>query len=140
MKLMPLDDVDRKILEILKRDARLPFLKVAEEVGISEGAVRRRVKKLMEAKVLKRFTIETFEEEASAIMLISVDPAIPTFKVSSELKKIDGVKKVYEVTGESDIVALLSAKTMDELNACIDKARSIEGTLKTNTLMVLRSW
>jgi DNA-binding Lrp family transcriptional regulator len=54
--------------------------------------------------------------------------------------KIDGVQKVFEVTGEFDIVALLSAKDTPALNGCIEKARMLEGTNRTNTMMVLRYW
>ncbi len=136
---MSIDDVDKKIIEILKLDSRIPFLKIARQIGVSEAAVRQRVKKLIETGVLKRFTIEV-KDEASAIMLISVDPSTPTFKISNELKKINSVEKVYEVTGESDIVVFLSARNIDELNSCIDKVREVEGIVKTNTLMVLRAW
>jgi DNA-binding Lrp family transcriptional regulator len=136
---MNIDEVDEKIINILKADSRVPFLKIAKQIGVSEAAVRQRVKRLVESGVLKRFTIET-SGEASAIMLISTNPSIPTFKISNELKKINGVEKVYEVAGESDIVVFLSAKNINELNVCVDKAREDEGIVKTNTLMVLRSW
>ncbi|MBS7655762.1 Lrp/AsnC family transcriptional regulator [Candidatus Bathyarchaeota archaeon] len=136
---MDIDEIDKKIIDILKLDSRIPFLKIARQIGVSEAAIRQRVKRLVESGVLKRFTIETLEE-TSAIMLISVDPSIPTFKISNELKKINGVEKVYEVAGESDIVAFLSTKNINELNACVDKAREVKGVIKTNTLMVLRSW
>ncbi len=43
-----MDEIDKKIIEILKEDSRTPFLKIAEMLGISEGAVRNRVKRLME--------------------------------------------------------------------------------------------
>jgi DNA-binding Lrp family transcriptional regulator len=135
---MAIDEIDKKIIEILKLDSRIPFLKIAKQIGISEAAVRQRIKKLIETGILKRFTIEV-KKEASAIMLISVDPSIPTFKVSVELKKINGVEKIYEVTGESDIVVFLSAGNIDELNSCIDKVREVEGVTKTNTLMILKS-
>ncbi len=135
---MVIDEIDKKIIEILKLDSRIPFLKIAKQIGISEAAVRQRIKKLVETGILKRFTIEV-KKEASAIMLISVEPSIPTFKVSVELKKINGVEKIYEVTGESDIVVFLSAGNIDELNSCIDKVREVEGVTKTNTLMILKS-
>mgnify|MGYP000490911529 CR=1 FL=1 len=135
---MAIDEIDKKIIEILKLDSRIPFLKIAKQIGISEAAVRQRIKKLVETGILKRFTIEV-KKEASAIMLISVDPSIPTFKVSVELRKINGVEKIYEVTGESDIVVFLSAGNIDELNSCIDKVREVEGITKTNTLMILKS-
>jgi len=134
------DEIDQKIVEILKRDARMPYLEMAKLLRMSEGAIRRRVRKLVESGIIRRFTVEVVQEGSAAVMLVSVNPSMPTSQVSRAMLKIDGVNKVYEVTGEFDIVALLLAKDTQALNACIEKTRMLEGTSRTNTMMVLRSW
>jgi Lrp/AsnC family transcriptional regulator of lysine biosynthesis len=134
------DEIDRKIIEILKRDARTPYLEMAKILKMSEGAIRRRVKRLVESGVIQRFTIETNQEGPAAVMLVSANPSIPTSQISKAMLKIDGVQKVFEVTGEFDVVALLSAPDTPRLNACIEKTRMLEGTNRTNTMMVLRYW
>jgi Lrp/AsnC family transcriptional regulator of lysine biosynthesis len=139
VKVLP-DDIDQKIIEILKRDARTPYLEMAKTLKMSEGAIRRRVKKLVESGTIQRFTIETVQQGPAAVMLVSANPSIPTSNISKAMLKIDGVQKVFEVTGEFDIVALLSAPDTPTLNACIEKARMLEGTNRTNTMMVLRYW
>ncbi len=53
-----LDKIDEKIISILKRDSRKAFVEVAQEVGLSESAVRRRVKNLVQNGTIKKFTIE----------------------------------------------------------------------------------
>ena len=53
-----LDDVDLRIIDLLKQNSRMSFIEIGKRVGLSEGAVRRRVKLLVEKGVIKRFTIE----------------------------------------------------------------------------------
>ena len=134
-----LDEVDKKIIEILKQDARTSHVAMSKSLRLSEGAIRRRIKKLVKDGLIRRFTIETSEEGPAAVMLVSVSPSVPTSQVSTALKKTKGVKKVYEVTGEFDVIALLSGSDTSALDACIEKARMLEGTARTNTMMVLKS-
>jgi len=136
-----MDEVDEKIIQILKKNGRASYGDIGKEVGLSEGAVRVRVKKLLESGVIKRFTIETgLLDKSEALSLISVDPSIPTSDVSAALRSIPGVESVYEVTGEYDIAVIISAGTIGEVNECVEKIRKVEGVLDTNTMIVLRKW
>ena len=135
-----LDKIDEKIISILKADARKAFVEIAQEVGLSESAVRRRVKNLVENGTIKKFTIEMgVSNKTSAITLISVSPSTDTSKVSERLKSLKGVDVVYEITGQYDIVAIVSAPTIAEINKCIDDVRRIDGVDDTNTVIILRT-
>jgi DNA-binding Lrp family transcriptional regulator len=135
-----LDKIDEKIISILKADARKAFVEIAQEVGLSESAVRRRVKNLVENGAIKKFTIELgVSNKTSAITLISVSPSTDTSKVSERLKSLKGVDVVYEITGQYDIVAIVSAPTIAEINKCIDDVRRIDGVDDTNTVIILRT-
>ncbi len=135
-----MDSIDEKIISILKEDARRPFVEIAKEVGLSESAVRRRVKALVDNGIIKKFTIELASgDKTSALTLISVSPSIDTSKVSEKLKGLKGVDTVYEITGQYDIVAIMSAPTITEINKCIDSIRRIEGVDDTNTVIILRT-
>lgn len=135
-----LDEIDRKIVEILRNDARESYLEMAKRLKMSEGAIRRRVKKLVESGAIRKFTIETSQEGPAAVILLSANPSVPTSEISEAMLKIDGIQRVFEVTGEFDIVALLSAPDTQALNSCIEKTRMLKGTNRTNTMMVLRLW
>lgn len=136
-----MDEIDKQIIQILKQDGRAAYSEIGSKVGLSEGAVRIRVKKLIEAGVIKKFTIETgFSGEAEALSLISVNPSIPTSKISAALRETPNIKKVYEVTGEYDIAVVISAADIAKVNECVEKIRKIEGILNTNTMIVLCSW
>ena len=134
-----LDEVDRRIVDILRQDARTSHVEMAKSLRLSEGAIRRRIKKLVQDGQIRKFTVEIAEEGPAALMLVSVSPSVPTSQISTALKRMKGVRKVYEVTGEFDVIAFLSASDTPALDACIEKARMLEGTARTNTMMVLKS-
>ena len=136
-----MDEIDEKILEILKRDARTPYTEIAKQVGLSEGAVRKRVKALVDSGVIKRFTIELSRpSQVGAVVLISVSTSTPTANVSKEIRKLSGVQDIYEVTGQYDIATIVLAENIDKLNDSIDAIRSIPGILNTNTMIILKKW
>jgi len=133
------DKVDEKIIGYLKDDSRESFVDIGKKLKLSEAAVRRRVKNLVDSGTIKKFTLELGEENiTSAIVLVSVDSATDTSKVSLKLAKLDGVKTVYEITGQYDITTNMSANNIAEINNSIDALRKIPGVVDTNTVIILR--
>jgi Lrp/AsnC family transcriptional regulator, involved in the regulation of lysine biosynthesis len=135
-----LNSIDEKILGILQADSRKPFVDIATEIGLSESAVRRRVKNLLDSETIKRFTIElNTTNRTSAITLISVASTADSSAVSKDLMHLKGVEIIYEITGQYDIAAIISASSVIEINRCIDEVRKIEGVSDTNTVIVLKT-
>lgn len=135
-----LDPIDEKIISILKINSRQPFVEIAKEIGLSESAIRRRVKNLMDTKIIKRFSVELDNKNrTSAITLISVTSTSDTSTVSTALMSLNGVEVIYEITGQYDIAAIISSSSVAEINRCIDDVRRIEGVSDTNTVIVLRT-
>ncbi|MFP3261809.1 MAG: HTH-type transcriptional regulator LysM [Nitrososphaeria archaeon] len=134
-----MDEIDLKLLELLKEDGRASYIDLGKQLNLSEAAVRRRVKKLVDDGVIKKFTIEIKERErAMALTLLSTSPNIPTYEVASNISKIKGVEKVYEITGQYDIAVLISAPSIAEVNKVIDEIRKANGVINTNTVIILR--
>ncbi len=135
-----IDETDEKIIRTLQADSRKAFVEIADEIGLSESAVRRRVKNLFESGLIKRFTIELgVTDKTSAITLISVASTADTSAVSGRLMKLPGVEVVYEITGQYDIAAIISAPAIAQINKCIDEIRKIEGVSDTNTVIILKT-
>ena len=133
------DKVDERIIEYLKEDSRKSFVDIGKKLKLSESAIRRRVKNLVDSKTISKFTIELGEDNfTSAIVLVSVDSATDTAKVSLKLAKLEGVKTVYEITGQYDITTIMSASSIAEINNSIDALRKITGVVDTNTVIILR--
>ena len=136
-----MDETDRQILRILKDDGRAGYSDIGKKIGLSEGAVRKRIKTLTGSGVIRKFTAKIgVAEGAEAITLLSTNPSFPTQEVSERIHKIPNVETLYEVTGEYDIVAVISGMSVVEVNECVEKIRRVEGIMKTNTMIVLRSW
>jgi len=133
------DKVDEKIIEYLKDNSRESFVDIGKKLKLSESAIRRRVKNLVDSGTINKFTLEMGEENVtSAIVLVSVDSATDTSKVSIKLAKLDGVKTVYEITGQYDIATIISASNISEINNSIDALRKIQGVIDTNTVIILK--
>jgi len=134
------DKIDERIIEFLRNDSRESFVDIGKKLKLSESAVRRRVKNLVDNGTIKKFTLEVSDSNStSAIVLISVDSAMDTSKVSSKITKLEGVKTVYEITGQYDITVIISAPSINDINNCIDALRKIPGVTDSNSVIILRT-
>ncbi len=134
------DSTDEKIMQLLREDSRKSFVDIGVQIGLSESAVRRRVKNLMDSGFIRRFTIEVgTTNKTSAITFISVDSRIETDIVCSKLRDLEGVEIIYEITGQYDIAVVIAAPTIADINRSVDNLRRIEGVSDTNTVIVLRT-
>lgn len=137
-----MDELDEKILKVLKDDGRASHTEIGRRVGLSEGAVRKRIKALLDSGAISKFTVQLgFTKGAKAVALVSVDPQIPTSDVSKNLKKkIPGIEVVYEITGQYDIAVVVSTLNIAEVNRCVEQIRTVLGVTNTNTMIILRQW
>ncbi len=136
-----IDQIDLQLLKLLKMNARLSYARLAEELGISESAVRKRIRKLINAGIIKRFTIEyELTSEIRAAVLVKTKPPKPVPEISREIVGIEGVDIVYEVTGENDILVIIRGPSIEVINRCVDKIRSVDGVAGTNTMIIMRVW
>ena len=136
-----MDEKDKQIIKILKDDSRAGYGDIGLKIGLSEGAVRKRIKTLSDDGIIRKFTLKVGTAEgAQAITLLATNPSYPTVEVSKKIMAIPNLETIYEVTGEYDIVAVISGMNVTEVNECIEKIRRVEGIMKTNTMIVLRNW
>lgn len=131
----------RKILALLREDARMPHSEIGKRVGISESAVRRRIKSLVDSGAIRRFTIELGDEGTTrAVAFITVEPGTDVSRVSPRIMKLPGVRTVHEITGSYDIIAILNAPDIPSINEGIDALRKVQGVTTTNTTIILRTY
>jgi DNA-binding Lrp family transcriptional regulator len=133
-----LDGIDRKIIEALKIDSRTTFLSIAKKIEVSEGTIRQRVSKMISKGIIKKFTIE-LGTQTTALVEIQTSSKIPTKKISESILK-SGADKVFEVTGDTTIIAQISAENLTKLNEIIERIRAIEGVTQTETFPVLKEY
>ena len=140
--MVELDSIDKKILEILQKDGRIPFSRIAREVGLSEATIHLRIKRLKESGVLKGFTAIIDPEKVGkgilAFVLIKTDVREHS-KALPKIAEIKGVQEVYDITGEYSALVKVRVGSKEELAQVLDQIASVEGVKDTETLYVLRT-
>jgi len=132
-----MDDLDRQILALLRRDARRPYTEIADEIGTSEGTVRNRVDSLLEDGVIERFTVATRTGNVKAMIEISVDVNVDTTHVTERMAEWPDVDFVWQVSGEEDIVLVADTADTASLNDLITRARELDEVVSTKTRLIL---
>ena len=132
-----MDDLDREILNILRRDARTPYTEIADRVGTSEGTVRNRVDQLVEDGVIERFTVATRTGNVKAMIEVSVDVNVDTHAVTDHMAEWPEVDFVWQVSGEEDIVLVVDCADTERVNTLITQARELDEVVSTKTRLIL---
>ena len=132
-----MDDLDREILSILRRDARIPYTEIADRVGTSEGTVRNRVERMVDEGVIERFTVSTSTGNVKAMIELSVDVNVDTAAVCDRIIEWQEVDFVWQVSGEEDIVLVVDAADTERVNELITRARELDEVVNTKTRLIL---
>lgn len=132
-----IDYLDERIIEILKKDSRRPFVDIANQLKVSEGTIRSRVRRLVDEDIIQSFTIKTSSKYVKAIIEININVNVNTSDVATKIAKFDGVSEVYEVTGEEDIVAIIDVTSSPQLNEIIERIRRFDNVQSTRTRLIL---
>jgi DNA-binding Lrp family transcriptional regulator len=132
-----MDDLDREILAILRRDSRTPYTEIADRVGTSEGTVRNRVERLIEEGIIERFTVATRTGNVKAMVEIGVAVDVDTSEISERMADWPEVDFVWQVSGEEDVVVVADTADTGTLNELITRARELDEVVSTKTRLIL---
>lgn len=133
------DSLDKKILSMLSENARIPFLEIARECGVSGAAIHQRIQKLTNSNIIQGF--ETLVNPSSAgydtcayIGFFLKDPSNYDTVVSA-LHKIPEVVECHFTTGKYDLLIKLYARNNDHLLQIIHGPLQAVGAGRTETLI-----
>lgn len=135
-----LDDVDRTILKMLLENSRVPYTRIAEKVGMSEPAIKKRVEKLVKEGIIESFTIEVdpWKLGKSLIALVFINASPGKHRAVAEtISKIEEVTEVNIVTGQFDMMAKIVCDNPRHFEKTIQKIGSIPEVLKTESFVVI---
>ena len=133
-----IDNLDKRILEIMKKDSRCPYVEIAEKLGVSEGTVRSRVHKMTEDGIIRGFTIKTSSKNVKALVEVRIDVNTDTEEIARKLSEYDGVTEVFEVTGDQDIIAIVDVESSQSLNEIIERVRRYDNVLSPRPRLILK--
>lgn len=135
-----MDELDRRIVAILQADGRASNAKIAREVGVSEGTIRRRLKRLIQQGLI---TVTAVVEpsklgfQTEAIIGVQVDPN-RLDAAATDLSKFREVSQVSVATGAYDLFAWVNVRNADELGTFLKtKVGSVTGVRRTETFVIL---
>lgn len=134
----PADEVDRMLLAILSADGRIPYDQLADRTGISKSDTKDRIRRMLDDGTISSFTIEQGSWGASAVVHVSVESGRDTAEMSEKMMRVKGAHTVYEITGQYDIMVILTADNIPTINDSIDELRRASGVADTNTTIILR--
>ncbi len=137
-----IDNLDRKILSILTKNARIPFLEVARECNVSGAAIHQRVQRLIKTGVISgsQFVVEPKKlgYHTCAYIGIFLDNATFFSDVSDKLLKIPEITQCHYTTGQYAMFVKVYAKDNEHLRKVLaDKIQSINGIMRTETFISL---
>lgn len=137
-----LDSVDRRLLALLRHNAREPIASIAQKLGISRVTARSRLERLLANGVIENFTITLGAGVQSrmirAIMLVKVEGTKSDYVVR-ELNKITEVVDLYSTSGQWDSIVILEADTLTHFDLMLRNISKITGIKMTETSMMLTS-
>jgi Lrp/AsnC family leucine-responsive transcriptional regulator len=138
------DETDRRLLELLRQDGRRTYSDMAEVVGLSVAAVKRRVDRLREVGVIAGFTVQIDHSKLGwGVEAFTELRYVGTTRVEEILKTaatVPEVQAVYTIAGDPDALIRVRARDVGHLQQVIDRLRHGGGVTGTKTLIVLGSW
>lgn len=137
------DDLDRHLLALLQDDARATMADLGRAVGLSRTAVLARVQRLERDGVLRGYHADVVLPDDAAAHRARVGVVVRTTDVAAyaaRLAELPGCAEIEAVTGEYDLVVLLTAPTAGQLDALLDRVHGWRETVRTTTWVVLRRY
>lgn len=134
-----LDDINRAIVQLLQHDGRKSFASIAKQVGLSEAAVRQRVKRLVTADVIQIVAVTDQMQMGyarAAMVTINVDGDVDA--VRQHLQAIDEVDYLVSTAGGIDLFAEVAAVDDSHLFDIVNRIRSVPGVRQAQTYIYFK--
>ena len=136
---MTTTDEDRRLLALLRANARASTASIARKLGLSRTTVQERIARLERTGAIAGYTLREPDGRSSALsalVLLNVDAKVSE-TVVRELKSMPTVSALRAVSGVFDYVATVEADTTAELDRELDRIGRLDGIARTQTLVVL---
>lgn len=135
-----LDKTDLALLALLRDDARAPTAELARKLKLSRTTVQSRMERLERRRVIAGYTVVVPDElEAGLVrahVLITLAPK-RSGAIEVALRKIPEVRVLHSVSGPFDLIAVVAATSIGELDALIDRIGGLDGVERTTSAIVL---
>jgi Lrp/AsnC family transcriptional regulator for asnA, asnC and gidA len=139
-----IDKLDRDILRILQRDARIPYVEIARELHVSGGTIHVRIGKLKEAGIIlgtrQQLDYRALGFDVAALVGIRVAGAHGIKDICDKLRAIPEIVEIHYTTGAFSLIAKVITRNMSDLYSLLaGKLREHEAIASTETFLILNT-
>jgi DNA-binding Lrp family transcriptional regulator len=135
-----LDPTDRALLALLRENARAPVAQLARTLNLSRTTVQSRIERLERQRVVLGYTVVVPDAAEAALVrahvFITVAPR-QSGAIEQALRRIAEVRVLHSVSGPFDLIAVVAAHSIGELDALIDRIGALDGVERTTSAIVL---
>lgn len=137
-----LDELDQRLVALLRADGRAPVSKLADILGVSRGTVQTRIDRLLAAGALLGFTARVREDHDApavrAVMMIEVEGRNTTH-VINRLRGLPELHRLHTTSGKWDLVAEIMVTGLPDFDRVLREVRMVDGIRNSETSMLLSS-
>ncbi len=135
-----MDNLDRRLIDALREDARAPAAKLARQLGLSRTTVQSRLERLEASGVITGYTVRLSDAhergQIHAYVMMAVTPK-QAVAVVAAIRRMPAVRLLQSVSGPFDLIAEIVAPTVAEMDELIDALGALEGVERTTSSIVL---
>ena len=135
-----LTEADHALLFLLRENARTPTADLARRLGVSRTTVQSRIERLEKRGMIRGYGVQLSPEYeqnlVKAHVLVTALPKLAA-KVEAALKKIPWVRTLHSVSGQFDMIVIVEAPSIQELDRLLDQIGALEGVERTMSSIIL---
>lgn len=135
-----LDDTDAALLALLRENARAPTAELARRLKLSRTTVQSRLARLERSRTIAGYTVTVSAEAEAALVrahvLITLEPR-KSAPIEAALRRIPELRTLHSVSGPFDLIAIVAAASIGELDRLIDRIGALDGVERTTSAIVL---
>lgn len=133
---------DQKLLGLLRQNARASITDLARALHVSRSTVQNRIRRLETSGVIRGYSVQLGGEFAASQVEAHVSIKVVqklTNRTNAALEELNQVTQLFSVSGEYDLIAIVQARSLEELSAVLDEIGNLEGVERTNSAVVLET-
>ena len=138
-----MDEIDRRILECLRRDARMPVSEIARAVGLTSAPVARRIDRLEREGIIRGY-VAVIEDAASgdleAFTEVTLSAGVDTAEIAEIARRVPEVQEYHTIAGMPDALLRFRVRSVDHLQQVVNAIRTTGIVTTTRTMIVMASW
>lgn len=138
-----MDDTDRKLIALLRENARLPVMTLASILGLSRATVQARLDRLIRERTISGFTVKLRPEaepnQVRAVMMIEIEGE-RSEHILKALKRFPEVATIHTTNGRWDLVVELRTDGLEAFDKALRRIREMKGIASSETSLLLSTY